>query len=232
MVELPANAGSRKTARPSFLRKSVAFLLDFFLSSLLAWDLAVAVGDRSLAVSLGLTLLFGIRLWFRGRIQPTPGEFSMGIRYLTSSSRQVVAEIQVLNPKLRLNTALLASGVAEMLLAFGCLAAWTRCDLVAPFGQVVEGASAFGVWLLIGALHLACSFYILSGSRLARSRVPMVHALTAILIGWDLSAWTLCLPATMSSWIRPAFIAYCVESVLLGIVLVLSRNHLVHRYQR
>ncbi len=189
--------------------------------------MATAVGTReALFVPLALVVLAGMRIWFRDRIRPTPGEFAMGIRYLTSKSSQVVAEIQVLDRRHRLNAPLLFAGVLETTLAFAGLAAWTVLDRAVLLGRVVDDPMAFLTLLAAAALQMTAAFHVLSGSRTALSSVPAAHAILILLAVPSLDAWPSVLPAPFASFVPGFFAAYVAWSILLGIILFLSRSRL------
>jgi len=226
-IDAPAPQGQAPPARPSHLRKIAALYLDLSLSALLSWDMATAVGAReALFIPLTLMILVGMRIWFLDRIRPTPGEGAMGIRYLTSKSSQVVAEIQVLDRRHRLNAPLLLAGVLEATLAFAGLASWTVLDRAVLLGRVVDAPLAFLTLLAAAAVQMTAAFHVLSGSRAALSRVPAAHAVLILLAAPSLDAWPSVLPAPFASLVRPFFAAYVAWSVLLGLILFLSRSRL------
>jgi hypothetical protein len=150
----------------------------------------------------------------------------MGIRYLTSKSSQVIAQIQVLDPRSRLNGPLLVAGLVETTLAFAALAAWTVLDRAVVLGRILVGGPAFLFWLISGALLLTCAFRILSGSRSAPWRVPLDHAVLAVAAGADLGPWTGDLHTGWRSLTAAGFAGFAAWTVALTGILVLSRAHL------
>jgi hypothetical protein len=99
----------------------------------------------------------------------------MGIRYLTSSSSQVVADIQVIHSKLKLNGALLTAGVVELTLAIAFLSGWTFLGKAVVWGFEVGPPASLGYWAISGLAFFICSGYILSGSKNSIWAVPVIH---------------------------------------------------------
>src|SRR5689334_11172946 len=108
---------SRKpTPRPSAWRQLAAIYVDCLICAFVGWVVCFTFAWQGYWSSLALFLWIGEFMWCRNQLHPTAGEFCLGIRYLTSSSSQVVADIQVIHPKLKMNGFLLTAGIMELTL--------------------------------------------------------------------------------------------------------------------
>ncbi len=107
----------KKSARPTVWRQFASKYVDVLICGFISWVVCFTFGWHTYWASMTLFLFFGEWFWCRDRLHPTAGEYCLGIRYLTSSSSQVVADIQVIQAKLKLNGFLLTAGIVEMTLA-------------------------------------------------------------------------------------------------------------------
>ncbi len=166
----------------------------------------------------------------------------MGIRYLTSSSSQVVADIQVIHSKLRLNGFLLSAGVAELTLALAFLGGWTFLNKAAVWNFQVAPALSWTFWVGAGLAFFVCGASILSGSRTAQEIFLVVHsALCADILksgpAWESLAKD---PASFTHWVPLALMnglraslpflpeVFIVLSAAGVVILFFSRRHLVN----
>lgn len=166
----------KKTVRPSVGRLLASKYVDLLLCGFTAWVICATFDWVSYWPSL--TLFFWVLEWFwcRDRLNPTAGEYCLGIRYLTSSSSQVVADIQVVHAKLRLNGFILAAGVADLTLAFFFFCGWTLMGKAVLLGFGFGPPLSVFYWALAGSAFLIAGGYLLSGSKRALWVVPLVHA--------------------------------------------------------
>jgi hypothetical protein len=174
-------------------------------------------------------------LWCRDRLRPTAGEFCLGIRYLTSSSSQVVADIQVLHSKLKLNGFLVAAGVVELTLAVLLLSGWTFLGKAAALGWVLPAPLSMVYWALMGIGCFTCGGLILGASRQALWAVPAIHAIMAADLRWSQGAWgnvlreDVLLTGGSGSWGAVApflWQAFLLWGIIAAAGLALSRKHL------
>ena len=142
----------------------------------MAWVFCFAFGWQTSWTSLTLFLWVGQWLWCRDRLNPTAGEYCLGIRYLTSSSSQVVADIQVINQKLKLNGFLLTAGVVELTFAILFFCGWTFLTKAVVWGYPIAPPLSLVYWTGIGFLFFICSGYLLSGSKITVWVGPLIHA--------------------------------------------------------
>ena len=180
-VSTSTHTGPRKpTARPSVARLLASKYLDLLICGFFSWIICFAFGWQTAWASLTIIFWVGEWFWCRDRLNPTAGEYCLGIRYLTSSSSQVVADIQVIHNKLKLNEYLLIAGVVELTFAILFFCGWTFLGkavfLTLPFGPPLSMV----YWMAMGFIFFMCSGYLLSGSRQALWTVPLVHFLTAV----------------------------------------------------
>ncbi len=241
-MEQTAPATGRVPAkRPSFGRRLGAVYLDLLLSAFLAWVLATAFSIRG----EWSTLTFGLYLLqyvvCRGALRPSLGDFFMGIRYLSSSSKQVVADIRVVNPKVPLNGFLLLAGVVEITLAVLSFALWTVMDRSVLLGQTLTLPTAFLWDTCLGFLYFLSAALLLSASRNAVWVVPILHGILVSEAVVSLQAWQrllaaspILLPGTEQPVALPAGLVETLLIVGLGWTLTLliglwfSRKLLAH----
>jgi hypothetical protein len=216
--------------------------LDFLISAFLAWIVCFTFHWESDWSSMLLVLLVAELFWCRDRLHPTVGEFCLGIRYLTSSSSHVVADIKVVNPKLKLNDFILMAGIVEISLAFFFLCGWTF------FNQVVFLTMAFGAplsmvyWVLGGLLFFVCGASFLSASKNTTWIVPLAHVWFCLDLfksadGWvkiikENSADAPSVAALLAAWPKatgPLLTElFCLLSAYMIAVVFFSRRHWTH----
>src|SRR5581483_6728942 len=94
----------KKNTRPTLARQMAAKYVDVLAAGFIGWILCSTIGSwRPYWAQASIFLFFSQWLWFRHQLLPTVGEYFLGIRYLTSSSSQVVADIKIIQAKLKLN---------------------------------------------------------------------------------------------------------------------------------
>jgi len=180
----------KQTVRPSLWRVLASKYVDLLICGFIAWVICSTFAWHSLWTSLTLFLWVGEWFWCRDRLNPTAGEYCLGIRYLTSSSSQVVADIQVINAKLRLNGFILTAGVVDLTLAFLFLCGWTFLGKAVLFGLDFGPPLSLLYWVLSGFLFFLCSSHLLCGSKNALWSVPLVHAWFMADFLKSLGVWT------------------------------------------
>lgn len=165
----------KQTVRPSVWRLIASMYVDLLICGFIAWILSFTFGWQSHWPTVALFLLFTEVLWCRDRLNPTAGEYCLGIRYLTSSSSQVVADIKVINPKLKLNGALVFAGVVELTMAILLFCGWTFLGKVVVWGNVVNAPLSLIYWAVAGLAFFLCSGYLLSGFKYTPWVVLVIH---------------------------------------------------------
>jgi len=237
MTTSTSTAGSKKqNTRPTLWRVAASKYVDLLFAGFIAWVACFAFGWPSAWSSLAIFLWVAETLWCRDRLHPTAGEFCLGIRYLTSSSSQVVADIQVVHPKLRLNGFLVAGGILELTLAVVFFSGWTFLGKAAFLALVLEPPLPMLYWGLMGLGSFICGGLVLGGSRAALWGVPSLHLLTALDLRWSQEAWRSILRSEgpTAGWVAkvPAWVGPWESAALLALVLtvglLLSRKHLVN----
>jgi hypothetical protein len=232
----------RKTVRPSVARLLASKYVDILICGFIAWVVCFTFSWQSLWATLTLFLWVGEVIWCRDRLNPTAGEYCLGIRYLTSSSSQVVADIQVIHNKLRLNGFLVTAGVVEMTLAFLFFGGWTFLGKVAFLGFAFGPPLSLLYWAVAGFAFFLCCGSLLSGSKLALWIVPIVHACFLAEFFRSYPAWKNILQNDFSPhpWISEATLnlvksesfiplgIFVVWSFFVFASILLSRKHLVN----
>lgn len=170
----------KQATRPTLWRSITSYYVDLLICGFLSWIVCFTFGWKPYWFSLALFLWVGEVLWCRDRLNPTAGEYCVGIRYLTSSSSQVVADIKVINNKLKLNGFLIATGVLELTLAILLFSGWTLMSKAAFWGIAIGTPLSMAYWALTGLAFFICSGYLLSGSKLALGVVPIVHVIFGV----------------------------------------------------
>lgn len=179
----------KQTTRPSIWRSIASYYVDLLICGFLAWIVCFTFGWQSYWFSLTIFLWVGEVIWCRDRLNPTAGEFCVGIRYLTSSSSQVVADIKVVPNKLKLNGFLLFVGVVELTLAILFFSGWTFMGKAAFFGLSFGPPFSVAYWALVGFAFFLCSGYFLNASKLALWVVPLFHGLFLVDIFLSENVW-------------------------------------------
>jgi hypothetical protein len=174
------NPERKQSLRPTLARVFASKYVDLLISGFIAWLICFTFGWQTNWPITTVFLWVGILFWCRDRLVPTPGEYSLGIRYLTSSSSQVVADIQVIHAKLKLNGFLLTVGVVDLTLAFFFFCGWTFVGKAVVSGFVLDPSYTLFYWAIVGFAFFICSGYLLNGSKLALATVPIVHAVVAV----------------------------------------------------
>lgn len=165
----------KQTIRPSLWRLMAGYYVDLLLCGFIAWIICYTFQKQAYWFSTMVFLYICELIWCRDRLNPTTGEYCVGIRYLTSSSSQVVADIKVVHQKLQLNGFLLTAGVVELTLAILFFTGWTFLGKAVLFGQCLLPPLSVAYWALAGFVFFFCGGYLLSGSKMAFWTVPAVH---------------------------------------------------------
>jgi hypothetical protein len=174
------NPERKQTIRPSVGRVIGSKYVDLLIGGFISWLICFTFGWQTNWPTITLFLWVAELFWCRDRLVPTVGEYCLGIRYLTSSSSQVVADIQVVHPKLKLNGFLLTVGVMDLTLAFIFFCGWTFFSKAVVSGFVLDPGYTLFYWALVGFAFFVCSGYLLNGSKLALAVVPAVHGILAV----------------------------------------------------
>ncbi|HVZ80871.1 MAG TPA: hypothetical protein VHE12_08740 [bacterium] len=194
--------GGKKNTRPTLVRQMLSKYVDVLVCGFLGWIICFTIpGWRPYWAQAGLFLFFSQWIWCREQLNPTAGEFFLGIRYLTSSSSQVVADIQVIQAKLKLNGYLILAGIVDLTLAFSFLAGWTFFPNAVAFGYAVDPSLSVAYWTLVGLAFFVCAGYLLGGSRMALFVVPFVHLVLCIDLFLGQSQW-----ASLFQGLPPSFL--------------------------
>lgn len=167
---------------------------------------------------------------------PTSGEFFLGIRYLTSSSSQVVADIQVIQAKLKLNSYLIAGGIVDLTLAFCFFSGWTFFPNAVAFGYSFDPSLSVVYWALSGLGFFLCAGYLLGGSKMAFVIVPIVHAVFCADFFLSQSHWVELLqgftpvffPVLLKNLPLPFYEIFAAWSLYVTGALALSRKHMIN----
>ena len=232
----------KKSQRPTVLRLLASKYVDLLICGFFAWVVCSTFSWQSLWASFTLFLWVGEVIWCRDRLNPTAGEYCLGIRYLTSSSSQVVADIQVIHPKLKLNGFLLTSGVVELTLAILFLCGWTVLGKAVFWGMPFGPPLSLAYWIISGFAFFLCSGYLLGGSKNALWIVPLVHLVLALDFFMSYPSWKALLQNDMfyPPWLSEAFIhvakyqsfflleIFTLWSLFVALSLIFSRKLLVN----
>ncbi len=208
----------------------------------MAWIVAFTFGWQSSWATLTLFLFFCEWFWCRDRLNPTAGEYCLGIRYLTSASSQVVADIQVVHNKVKLNGFLILLGVVELTTAILFLCGWTFMSKIAVWNIPVESPLSLLYWVVSGFAFFLCAGYVLSGSKNASWAVPIIHTFFALNFFQSRPLWEELLKTSVfaNPWALGALIhlaqtqffllweVFVVWSVFAFGMLVFSRKHLIN----
>jgi hypothetical protein len=236
------NPERKQTPRPSMARILSSKYLDILICGFIAWLICFTFAWQSYWLTITLFLWLGELFWCRDRLVPTVGEYSLGIRYMTSSSSQVVADIQVIHPKLKLNGFLLAAGIVELTLAFLFFCGWTFVGKAVVGGFVLPPAFTLFYWAFVGFAFFICSGYLLNGCKAALVVVPAVHGLLALDFFRSYPVWKDLMQNDLfyTPWVwgvmvhlaktQPLFFLqfFGLWTLFLFVVLSLSRKHLVN----
>lgn len=165
----------KKSSRPTVSRQFASKYVDVLICGFISWVICFTFGWHSYWATMTLFLFVIEVFWCRDRLHPTAGEYFLGIRYLTSSSSQVVADIQIIHAKLKLNGFLLTAGIVELTLAIFLFSGWTFLPQAPAFGFYIVAPLSLIYWAISGFAFFLCSGYLLSGSKLSFWVVPAVH---------------------------------------------------------
>ena len=234
--------GREPAAKPSALRRLGGLYLDILISSFFGWIVCFTFGWQAYWSSIVLFLLVAELLWCREHLNPTVGEFCVGIRYLTSSSAHVVADIKIINPKFKLNDYILLAGVGEITLSFIFLCGWTFCNQIIVLGMPVGQPFSLVYWVLSGLAFFACGASFLSGSKNTLWTVPPVQLWFVFDFYRSADPWGKLLKADQdySPWFANAFATFaklpgplwfelfCCWSFFAILVVLLSRRQWVN----
>jgi hypothetical protein len=188
-ITTSTNPERKQTSRPSMGRIIGSKYVDLLISGFISWLICFTFGWQTTWPTITLFLWVGEMFWCRDRLVPTVGEYCLGIRYLTSSSSQVVADIQVIHAKLKLNSFLLLAGIVELTAAFFFFCGWTFVGKAVVSGVVIDPGYSLFYWALVGFAFFVCSGYLLNGSKLALPVVPVVHGIMAIDFARSYPVW-------------------------------------------
>jgi hypothetical protein len=233
--------GHQPARRPSAWRKFGAFYLDLLFASFLGWIVCNAFASRGNWATVSVILYFLQNMICRGTFKPTMGDFFMGIRYLASSSNEVVADIRIINPKSKLNGFLLWAGLFETTWAILGLSLWTFLDRAVFMGRMQENPKAFLYYIVLGLLMFVCAALLLGASQNARWAVPLVHACILLELFQSAAAWINLIPsieitlpwaekaAQLASDVPSIFIlVFAVWSVVVSVGVFFTRKILVN----
>src|SRR5581483_7971452 len=228
----------KKSARPSVWRQLGCKYVDILICGFIAWVICSTFQLQSVWSSLTVILFVVEHFWCRDRLNPTAGEYCLGIRYLTSSSSQVVADIQVIQPKLKLNGFVLTAGIVELTLAILLFSGWSFLPQAAAFGVTFGPPLSVAYWALGGFAFFVCSGYLLSGSKFSFVAIPVIHGLFLVDLFMSHDLWTALLPkdslggANLAHAIHaepfPLLNLFILWSLYLLGTLLFSRKHLVN----
>jgi hypothetical protein len=229
--------GGKKNTRPNLARQILAKYVDVLVCGFLGWIVCYTVpGWRPFWAQAALFLFFSQWIWCREQLIPTAGEFFLGIRYLTSSSSQVVADIQVIQAKLKLNGYLIAGGIVDLTLAFVFFAGWTFFPNAVVLGYSLDPSLSVLYWALSGLGFFVCAGYLLGGSKMALWAVPVIHVFFWLDFFLSQSQWTGFLqglsPAFLVDQLKnlplPFYQIFGAWTLYVTGVLALSRKHMVN----
>ncbi len=165
----------KPAARPTLWRQLASLFVDLLISAFIAWVVCFTFGLQNYWSSLAILLWVGEVFWCRDRLKPTAGEYFLGIRYLTSSSSQVVADIKIIHPKLLLNGFLLFAGVFEITLSILFFSGWTFLGKAVLGGIIISPPMSLLYWAVYGLGLFACGTSFLSGSKNIFWVLPVIH---------------------------------------------------------
>ncbi len=150
----------------------------------------------------------------------------------------MVADIQVIQVKLKLNGFLLTAGVVELTLAMFLFSGWTFLSQAPAFGYCLEAPLSLIYWTLAGMAPFLCSGYLLSGSKLAFGVVPVIHGIFLVDIVLSRPLWNDLLQSgkvaassltpTTPSQPFPLVDFFVVWTLYVVLTLIFSRKHMVN----
>lgn len=232
----------KKSPRPGTARLFAGYYADLLIAAFLSWIICFSLNWQTYWIWVTLCVWTGEVAWCRDRLVPTAGEYILGIRYMTSSSAHVVADIQVLHPKLVLNGFLVFGGVVDLTLSLGFLSGWTFLGRSVVGGVALDPPWSLIYWVATGLLFFLAATAMLGGSRNAVWLVPLVHAWFSIDFNRSFQGWTELLHHDLifTPMVSNAMIAaarsqsnvilgmFYLYSLYLVVVVAFSRRHLVN----
>jgi hypothetical protein len=236
-------SSKKKSPRPGMARLFASYYADFLFAAFLSWVICFSLNFQAYWIWVTLCVWILETAYCRDRLIPTAGEYVLGIRYMTSSSSHVVADIQVLHPKLILNAVLVFGGVVDLTLSLGFLCGWTFLGRAVVGGVALDPPWSLIYWLAAGLLFFMSGTSMLGGNRNAVWLVPMVHAWFSIDFHRSFLAWMEMLHHDLifTPWVSVALISaaktqptlilgvfYIYSLFLLVAVLTFCRKHLVN----
>lgn len=145
-------SSKKKSPRPGMARLFASYYADFLFAAFLSWVICFSLNFQAYWIWVTLCVWTLETAYCRDRLIPTAGEYVLGIRYMTSSSSHVVADIQVLHPKLILNAVLVIGGVVDLTLSLGFLCGWTFLGRAVVGGVALDPPWSLLFWLSAGLL--------------------------------------------------------------------------------
>jgi len=234
----PGPRGGREPiTKPTLFRRLAGYYLDLLVSAFLAWIVCFTFRWQADWSSLALLILIAELFWCRDKLNPTIGEFCTGIRYLTSSSAHVVADIKIVNPKFKLNDFILLAGLVEITLAFAFFCGWTFLDQVAFLRLTFGPPLSLIYWTLAGLLFFMCGASFLGGSKNTPWVVILAHGWFSLDLFFSSDEWAARLreafgPAGPTAWADltgPHLTEFfCALSLYLIATAFFSRRHWTH----
>lgn len=232
----------KKTFRPSVWRLLAGMYVDLLICGFVSWVVCYVFGWQSTWKEVAIVLLVCEWFWCRDRLTPTAGQYCLGIRYLTSQSSQVVADIQVINQKVKLNGFLLSAGVVDLTFAIFFFCGWTFMSQAVFWGFPISQPLSLVYWTGFGFLFFLCSGYLLSGSKLALWATPLIHGLACMELFKSYPVWKelfqsdLFYPAWVSEALmhfirsQPFFFLelFVLWSLFVATSILFSRKHLIN----
>lgn len=196
-----------KRPRPTRSRLFFVFLFDAAVCLLAAAVLSGVAGSREVFWISAFFLFFLIRAIGRFAMFPTPGELIGGVRYLTSSSRQVMVDIQVVDLEKTPPPVLAALAGADILLGSFFLCGWAFFPGAALFGEVLSGKSAWFFFAGAGFSFFWAGAEVLCLFPTALKLVPLLHAAWCLEMTLSFPAWRRVFSGE-SSFAVPVFLAF------------------------
>lgn len=223
----PGGDPKGKRPRPSRLRLFFVFLFDAAVCLLAAAVLGSVSESRDVFWISTFSLFFFVRAMGRFTMFPTPGELIGGVRYLTSSSRQVMVDIQVVDLEKTPPPVLAALAGVDILLGFFFLCGWAFLPGAVLFGEVLSGKSTWFFFAGAGFSFFWAGAEVLCLFPSALRLVPLVHAAWCLEMTLSFPAWRRVFNGG-ASFAVPAFLAFL---YLYSLFLVLQLRRHRNRFQ-
>ncbi len=181
----------RKPIRPNSLRRFLSIYIDGVLCFFSSWIIANVSDHFHWVLELSLVFYLVEIIFCKLQLWTTIGEFCVGIRYLTSSSKQVVADIQIIHPKLMLNPFLIIAGSLEFTFSVLFFSGWTFFHQILLGNYVFSNSISITFWIGEGILFFLSSVYLWSGLKLTIVLIPLIHLFDFLLFLIVLLKWHL-----------------------------------------